>query len=628
MKKITIHFRRLVHGMIVLLPQDFRTFLNQSNILTRLFLFFDKARYLPFDDSRPDMTAQHALHIPMTEYAYSEPEFTPDIEKELAEFPFRPLISIIVPVFDVNPKWLKAAVQSIENQWYERWELCLCDDHSSNPKTLEYLEAIRHPKIKVKRLPENLGISAASNGALTLAEGDFVALMDHDDELTVDALFEVVKAVNEQDADFLYSDEDKLKMDGTFGEPHFKPDFSPDMVLSQNYLSHLGVIRKSLVDRLGGFTIGMEGAQDYDLYLRVLEQTDKVTHISKVLYHWRKVPGSTAAVFDNKSYAQDAGARSLDAAVQRRKLSAEVHNGNRAGTYQLTYAIESEPLVSIIIPFKDEPKLLGKCIRSILKKSSYNHFEIIGISNNSEQKDTFALMKRLKAKDSRVSFHEYNVPFNFSEINNHAVSRYARGDHILLLNNDIEIISPEWLESLLQFSQRPDVGVVGGRLYYPDGRLQHAGIILGIGGVAGHSHKYFGRDHHGYFYRPHIVQNLSAVTAACCMVKSSIYKEVGGLDAEHLSIAFNDVDFCLRVREAGYLNVYTPFVEAWHHESVSRGYESTPEKQSRFEREVRYMLERHAEILEAGDPYYNRHLTLDHEDFSLRPEWTGQSDEI
>jgi GT2 family glycosyltransferase len=361
----------------------------------------------------------------------------------------------------------------------------------------------------------------------------------------------------------------------------------------------------------------MEGAQDYDLYLKVLERANRVVHIPRVLYHWRKVPGSTASVFSEKSYAQDAGQRALGEAVRRRGLEASVEPGRFPGTYRVRHAIQGEPLVSIVIPFKDQAELLRTCLGSILRESTWENFEVIGVSNNSTDPETFDEMERWAAQDPRIRFVEHNVPFNFSEINNFAVREHARGDHVVLLNNDIEIITPDWIESLLEFSQREDVGVVGGKLYYPDGRIQHAGIILGIGGVGGHSHKYFDRADHGYFSRPHVIQNMSAVTAACCMVKRRVYEQLGGLDQDNLRVAFNDVDFCLRVREKGYLNVFTPYCEAWHHESVSRGYEDTPEKQARFRDEVLYMLERHGPTLAAGDPYYNPNLTLEHENFSL-----------
>ena len=618
-QNISIRLRRVVHRLVILFPQNFRTSLARNKLLTRIFLYFDDARYVSLKSGRTVFlsTDPNTTHRPFTQYHYSAPVLSRKIEKHLKDFRLKPLISIIMPVFNVDPKWLRLALQSIEDQWYDHWELCITDDNSSNQDTLDFLQSIESPSIKVSYLPKNQGISAASNHAISMTSGEYIALMDHDDELTPDALYEVVKAINNHGAEFIYSDEDKLSLDGTFREPHFKPDYSQDMILSQNYLSHLGVIKKSLIDKVGGFTVGLEGAQDYDLYLKVLEHTKKVTHIAKVLYHWRKIPGSTSSDFDDKSYARDAGARALVLASERRNLNADVLNGKYAGTYRVKYAIENEPLVSIIIPFKDKPELLKMCIESILEKSTYQNFVIIGISNNSEEKETFTEMERLKTEDTRISFFEHNVPFNFAEINNYAVQTHAKGEHILLLNNDIEIISSNWIESLLEFSQRQDVGVVGGKLYYPDDRVQHAGIVVGIGGIAGHSHKYIDRADHGYFSRPHLVQNMSALTGACFMVKRDIYDEVDGLDAENLKIAFNDVDFCLRIREKGYLNVFTPYCEAYHHESLSRGYETTAEQEDRFNRESEYMLNRHASLLERGDPYYNLQLTIQHEDFSL-----------
>jgi len=550
-------------------------------------------------------------------YTYHTPEQSEAAKSEIEAFKKKPLISIIMPVYNVDPKWLELAVKSIEQQWYENWELCIVDDKSSNKETLQYLKKLDHPKIKVMFSEVNGNISVASNEALKLASGTFVALMDNDDELTPDALYEVVKAINTQDAEFIYSDEDKLEMDGTFCDPHFKPDYAPDMFLSQNYISHLGVIKKELIDKVDGFTVGLEGAQDYDLYLKVLEHTEKVFHIQKVLYHWRKIPGSTAAEFGEKSYAQEAGVKALQNAMNRRGIAAEVHNGRHPGTYRVQYEIKGAPLVSIIIPFKDKPELLTMCIESILEKTTYRNFEVIGISNNSEEQSTFDEMKRLESLDGRIKFYEYNVPFNYSDINNHAVRSYAKGEQILLLNNDIEIITPEWIEAMLEFSQREDVGVVGAKLYYPDDTVQHAGVIIGIGGIAGHAHKHFLRSDAGYFSRLDLVQNLSAVTAACFMVKREIFEEVDGLNENELKIAFNDVDFCLRIREKGYLNIYTPYCEAYHHESISRGVEDTFEKQERFLNEVTYMQKRHKDILQEGDPYYNPRLTLSREDFSL-----------
>lgn len=563
----------------------------------------------------------HVSSLAEKKYVYITPKLTQEVQEDMRGFERKPLISIIMPVYNVNPKWLDLAIKSIEAQWYENWELCIADDKSTNQKTIDYLKSLKNSlnsKIKIKFLDANLNISGASNEALKLAEGEYVALMDNDDEIAPDALYEVVKVINATGADFVYSDEDKLEMDGSFSDPHFKPDFAPDMFLSQNYISHLGVVKKSLIDKVNGFTLGLEGAQDYDLYLKVFEHTNKIYHITKVLYHWRKIPGSTAAEFSDKSYAQDAGVGALKNAMQRRGIMANVHSGKYPGTYRVKYEIIGYPLVSIVIPFKDKPELFKMCIESILQKSTYTNFEIIGISNNSSDQVTFDEMRRLEKSDSRVRFYEYNIPFNYSKINNYAVNEFVKGKHVILLNNDIEIISPEWIESMLEFSQRPNVGAVGAKLYYPDDRIQHAGVVVGIGGVAGHSHKFFHYNHPGYFSRLALVQNFSAVTAACLMIKKTIFQELNGLNETDLSVAFNDVDFCLRVREKGYLNVFTPYCEAYHHESVSRGYEDTKEKVDRFNGEVNYMLARHKIILQDGDNYYNQNLTLDHEDFSLR----------
>jgi glycosyltransferase involved in cell wall biosynthesis len=554
----------------------------------------------------------------LNSYTYNEPEYNDIILKQLKKFNKKPLISIIMPVYNVDPKWLELAIKSIEAQWYENWELCIADDKSTNEETIKYLKSIKNQKVKVKFLDTNLNISGSSNAALELASGEYIVLMDNDDEITPNALYEVVKVINEIDAEFIYSDEDKLEMNGTFSDPHFKPDFAPDMFLSQNYISHLGVIKKELIEKVDGFTIGLEGAQDYDLYLKVLEHTNKIFHIQKVLYHWRKIPGSTAAEFSEKSYAQNAGIEALQNAMKRRKIATNVENGKYPGTYRVKYEILDNPLVSIITPFKDMPELLKMCIESILNKSTYKNFEIIGISNNSNESTTFDEMKRLEKLDNRIKFYEYNVPFNYSDINNYAVNNYAKGKHIILLNNDIEIITPEWIENMLEHSQREEVGCVGAKLYYPNNTIQHAGISIGVLTLAGHNFKNYLREQTGYMGRESVIQNVSAVTAACLMIKTKIFKELEGLNEENLKIAFNDIDFCLRVQEKGYRNIFTPYAEAYHHESISRGAEDNPEKIARFNKEVDYMKKRHRDILEKGDPFYNPNLTLNREDFSLR----------
>jgi len=552
-------------------------------------------------------------------YLYIEPEKTEDIKKRLHSFSSQPLISIIMPVYNVDPKWLQLAIDSVQSQWYENWELCITDDASTNKKTLEFLRTLKHSKIKIAFFDTNVNISAASNQAIKLAEGEYIALLDNDDELSVDALYEVVKNINETQADFIYSDEDFITTKGLHVNPHYKPDFSPDLLLSHNYITHLCTIKKSLLDEVGYFRSECDGAQDYDLFLRVTEKAKKILHIPKVLYHWRMLPTSTSSNVHVKPQALLNGIKALEYTLKRRKIDAEVFEGNLPHYFRIKRKIKGNPLVSIVIPFKDKPELLKMCIGSILEKSTYKNFEIIGMSNNSEESETFATMKMFEKKDSRVHFYEHNEPFNYSEINNHAVKNYAKGEHIVLLNNDIEIITSSWIEALLEHSQREEVGCVGAKLYYPDEKIQHAGVILGLGGYAAHSHRLSNGTDYGYFNRLNIIQNLSAVTGACLMIKKSIYQAVGGLDEEHFKIAYNDVDFCLRVREKGYLNIFTPYCEAYHYESISRGDDrEEEEKNARFDEEKAYLKLRHPKILEDGDPYYNQNLSLDFEDFRLK----------
>ena len=544
-------------------------------------------------------------------YVFHEPILNERIKKELNSFQKNPLISIIMPVYNVEPKWLDLAIKSIENQWYENWELCIADDKSTNQETIDYLKNLNNPKIQTIFLEKNQNISAASNEALSLTIGEYITLMDNDDEITPDALYEAVKVINETDADFIYSDEDKLEMDGTYSDPNFKPDFAPDMFLSQNYLSHLGVIKKELITKVNGFTVGLEGSQDFDLYLKVLEHTNKIHHIKKVLYHWRKIPGSTAAEYGDKSYAQEAGRKALENAMQRRGIRASVKNGQTPGTYKVDYDIIDTPLVSIVIPFKDKPELLKTCIESILEKSTYINFEIIGISNNSTEDEIFTEMARLKALDERISFHEYNIEFNYSQINNHAVKKYANGEHILFLNNDIEIITPTWIEEMLMYSQQEQNGAIGAKLYFPNDTIQHAGIVLVPKTI--HSailmYQGFNKGDYGYGSRLRCVNNYSAVTAACLMIKRDLFNKVGGFDEAKLSIAYNDVDLCLTLQEKGYHNIWTPYCEAYHHESISRGHEKSVHDVERREKEKWNLKDKHPEIFTEGDPFYNKKLT-------------------
>jgi len=550
-------------------------------------------------------------------YIYTPPLLTDNIIKEIKDFKSKPLISVIMPVYNVDPKWLDLAIKSIEEQWYTNWELCIADDSSTNPKTIHYLNGIKNPNIKITFLKENLNISEASNAALSLATGEYIALMDNDDEITIDAFYEIIRVINTHDAEFIYSDEDFITTEGQCTNPHFKPDFSPDLLLSHNYITHFTCFSKKLLDNIGYFDSKFDGSQDYDLFLRLTEKTTKIHHIQKVLYHWRMLETSTSINSDVKPEAMERGKKVLESALQRRNIEGIVLHNNISHHFRVKYTIKDNPLVSIIMPFKDKPELLEMSITSILKKTTYTNFELIGISNNSTEPKTFKMMENLASKDKRIHFYEYNVEFNYADINNHAVNTYARGEHILLLNNDIEIITNEWIESMLEHSQRKEVGCVGAKLYYPNNTIQHAGIIIGLGGYAGHSHKMHPRSDPGYFNRLQSVQNLSAVTAACLMIKKDIYIEINGMNAIDFKVAYNDVDFCLRVQECGYYNIFTPHAEMYHHESISRGYETTPEKIARFQTEKDALFKRHTYILEHGDPYYNPNLTHSKEDFSL-----------
>ena len=551
--------------------------------------------------------------------APSDPELT---EKARKLFTRQPTISVLMPVFNTVANLLRRAVESVLAQSYPHWEFCIADDASTEPHVRavlqEYLQ--RDARIKVVFRPENGHISAASNSALALASGEFVALMDHDDELAPHALHFVAGAIDRHpSAQVLYGDEDKINEVGERSDPHFKPDWSPDLFFSQNYVSHLGVYRRDLLERIGGFRTGVEGSQDQDLLLRCLPhvKASEIVHIPGVLYHWRMADGSTAFAAGEKHYTTEAGIKALRdffAAQDRADLTVEA--GLAPNTYRVKYPIpQPEPLVSLLIPTRDTLEFLEPCVRSILEKTAYPSYEIVIIDNESVDPATLEYFRRIATENERVRVLPYHHPFNFSAINNYGV-RHARGEVIGLVNNDIEVISPEWLSEMVSHALRPEIGCVGAKLYYDDDTIQHAGVILGIGGVAGHSHKYFSRADDGYFSRLKIVQNVSAVTGACLVVRKSVYEEVGGLEENGLGVAFNDVDFCLKVREAGYRNLWTPYAELYHHESKSRGIEDSPAKVERFHKEVEFIQAKWGETL-LNDPYYSRNLTLVKEDFSL-----------
>jgi glycosyltransferase involved in cell wall biosynthesis len=530
-----------------------------------------------------------------------------------------PLVSVVMPVHNGPPKWLERAIQSVLEQTYSRWELCIVDDASTDEGTIRLLASMDNPRIRIKTLKTNVGISSATNEAISFSKGEYFTFLDQDDELTRGALSEIINAVNCYNSDLIYSDEDKFK-DSLFGrkyiDAHFKPDYSPDLLLSHNYITHLLVVKRTLMDKIGVLRPEYDGAQDYDLTLRAVESADTICHIRKVLYHWRYHPGSTSHQAESREKCSDAGRRAVEDAARRRNINAIVEPTKLQNHYRVVRRLKGEPLVSIIIPYNDMPELLETCLHSIVSRTTYPNYEILGINNSSKEEKTFDLMAKW-SEDQRIHFVDYNMPFNYSGINNYAV-RFARGEYLVLLNNDIEILAPSWIEALLEHAQREEVGAVGGKLYYPDSTVQHAGIVVGIRGFAGRPHRRFPSESTGYFHRLMLTQNVSAVTTALMMVKRSKYLEVDGMDSVNLPISLNDVDFCLRLMERGYWNVFTPYCEAIHAESVSRGFDTDPDKCARFEEEIRYFTCRHQKIISQGDPFYNPNLSLDDENIRYR----------
>lgn len=533
------------------------------------------------------------------------------------EFEYEPLISILVPVYNTPEEFLKQMIQSVRKQTYGNWELCIANANPANETVAEILRisSTKDERIKVKDVPENEGIAQNTNAALAVATGDYIGLLDHDDLLTPDALYEVVKAINEKDRpQVLYSDEDKVSMDlSEHFQPHMKPDYNKDLLRSNNYITHFFVADRMLVEEVGGEDGEYNGAQDYDLILKCTERAKGIAHIPRILYHWRVHKASTADNPASKMYAFDAGKRAIEDHLKRCGEIGKVSHEKDMGFYRVKYQVQGSPLISIIIPNKDQVESLDKCLESI-EKSSYKNYEIIIVENNSTEDATFAYYKKIESDTIRIVY--WLDEFNYSAINNFGV-KHARGDYLLLLNNDVEVITTDWLEELTANCQRKDVGIVGARLYYPDDTIQHAGIVIGIGGVAGALFVGMPRMFTGYLHKAAIQQDLSAVTAACMMVKRSVYEELGGLE-EELKVAFNDVDFCLRAREKGYLVVYDPNVELYHFESKSRGMEDSKEKVRRFQNEIEYMRSHWLELLKKGDPMYNPNLTLTKWDYSLR----------
>jgi O-antigen biosynthesis protein len=532
-------------------------------------------------------------------------------------FPKRPLVSVVMPTYNTPEKLLREAIESVRFQTYDRWELCIADDCSTEIHVrrvlAEYAQA--DPRIKVIYRKENGHISRASNSALELADGEWLVLLDHDDLLAPHALFCVVDAVNRhKDVMLIYSDEDKIGPDGARREPYFKSNWNPDLFLSQNMFSHLGAYKRDLVTSVGGFRPGFEGSQDYDLTLRCVEaiSDEQIYHIPHVLYHWRIGPGSAALNSNEKPYAMLAAERALNEHLDRREVHAKAKYVEVG--YRVRYEVpHPAPQVTLIIPTRNERSLLERCISSILKLTTYPNYDIIIIDNGSDDARIIDYFEELR-QIANIQIKRDDRPFNYSMINNTAAAS-ASGSIIGLINNDIEVISPDWLTEMVSLAVQPGVGAVGARLWYPNDTIQHAGVIIGIGGVAGHAHRFLKRGVAGYFGRAALIQSFSAVTGACLVVCKDLYIRVGGLN-EDLAIAFNDIDFCLKLRQMGYRNLWTPYAELYHHESASRGVDDTPQQRSRFEAEAHYMRDRWGESLHS-DPAYSPNLTLDRSNFSL-----------
>lgn len=531
-----------------------------------------------------------------------------------------PRFSVLIPTFNTPERWLRRCLNSVLKQTYPHWELCIADDASDRPHVRKVLAefAARDSRIRYVVRPERGHISASSNSALALARGDYVALLDHDDELHPEALQAVAEAIVENpQLKLIYSDEDKIDAQGVRFEPYFKPDWNLDLLRGHNCFSHLGVYALDLLHAVGGFREGLEGSQDWDLIFRCAERVDAsaIGHIPRVLYHWRAIPGSTAMAPGEKSYAHVSAMRAIGEHLARTGSAAEVVEiPGLSGTFRVRHALPSPPpLVSIVIPTRDGVDLLRQCVDSIVEKTNYPRYEIVIVDNGSTEQETADYLTSLSDR-LFVRVIRDNGPFNYPRINNRAVAA-CKGSVICLLNNDIEVITPDWLREMVSQAMRPDIGAVGAMLYYPNDTIQHAGVVTGVHGVAAHVYSGMPRGYPGNLGRARIVQAMSAVTAACLVVRRKVYEQVGGLD-EKLAVAFNDIDFCLRLGAAGYRNLWTPFAELYHHESASRGLEDTPEKQARFFNEIRFMRKRWPGVLE-NDPGYNPNFTLYGEPYTL-----------
>ncbi|MBI2453274.1 glycosyltransferase family 2 protein [Candidatus Peregrinibacteria bacterium] len=546
------------------------------------------------------------------------------MKEEQKHFKYRPKISVLMPVYNSNIKYLKQAIESVLTQIYQNIELCICNDASSDPKVKKLLKKYqsKEPQVKIIHHIRNKNISEALNSAYELSNGEYVALVDHDDKLAKNALFEVVKHIQKSMPDIIYTDEDKITPHGFHLTPFFKPDWSPELLMSIMYMGHLTVYRRSLLEKVGGFRKGYEGSQDYDLALRATEEVikssashnpyEKILHIPKILYQWRKHKKSTAKEISVKSYTKQSAKKALKDSLRRRNIEGKVEDGLWMGSYRVKRKIKTSPLVSIIIPFRDQVNMLKRCLESIETKTHYKKYEILLVDNQSKEEETKKFLKALTEK-KLFSFSQrtltYDNPFNFSKINNCAAKK-VNGEILLFLNNDTEVIEPNWLESMLEHIENPEIAIVGALLLYPNNTVQHAGVVLGIAGTCSHAFRHVSDTFHGYMGLKDVVRNVSAVTGACLMVSKEKFEKLGKFD-ERYETAYQDVDLCLRALQKGYRNVYTPFSKLYHHESVTR-------KQSFGKKDTEQFLENWRSFIAKGDPYYNTNLSLEREDFRPR----------
>ena len=551
--------------------------------------------------------------------AYIPDKETLEAQKK-QKFAWSPLISITVPAYQTPVEFLRQMIESLIAQTYGEWELCIANASPDNEEMQRVLAdySARDPRVRFHNLKENLGIAENTNRALAMAKGEFTGLLDHDDLLAPNALYEIVKALQEHPlADALYTDEDKVttELDEHF-QPHLKPDFNLDLLRSNNYICHFFVVRSSVMKKTGGFRREFDGAQDYDFIFRCTENAREVVHVPEILYHWRTHKASTADNPASKMYAFEAGKRAIEANLLRTGTKGVVSHTQDLGFYRVKYPVQGQPLVSVIIPNKDEKETLQTCLEMLEKNTSYRNFEIIIIENNSTTEEIFKYYKELSS-DPKIRLLRWGKEFNYSAINNFGAS-HARGEYLLFLNNDVKSINPDWMEEMLGVCQRPEVGGVGAKLIYPDNTIQHAGCVIGMGGIAGHMFVDMPADRTGYLHKASLLQDMSAVTAACLMMKKEVFEEAGGF-TEELAVAFNDVDLCLKVRKSKHLIVYDPYAKLYHMESKTRGAEDSVEKVRRFQTEIEYMRCHWIDILKNGDPYYNKNLSLAKWNYSLKP---------